>query len=273
MSMKPNDPVRLFVSQDSGPEGYAAFFEETVGDGETPPGGYLYIKDCQAEKIVRHLEIYQRPLNIGEDDIQILWSSDGNKCGVSIWGGMRGVVDLARNKDISLPLEGRESRAITDPEWLKGFEDYLDHRQFIRARQRYWKEMARSHEPSSRTLPEEDTPLATNFILQATGPDELFAVFEDDGKTGYLYLYNVAAKKIVEHLLIYDRSDTVRVFPQDVWVGWSEEGFKCGVAVWNKMRGIIDRIEKRQGRVKLENRGTPGIDDQEWLKGFEYLYS
>ena len=49
---------------------------------------------------------------------------------------------------------------------------------------------------------------------------------------------------------------------------WSEDGTKCGVAIWDKMRGIIDVASDREGRVWLENRDTPGIADREWLKGF-----
>jgi hypothetical protein len=270
MNMKPEDPMRLFVEQEFGPEGYIAFFGDTIGDATTPPGGFLYIKACEEGRIIKHLGIYKRPLVIKENDVQILWSSNGNKCGVSIWGKMRGIINLADGQEISVLLENRESPGITDPEWLSGFEDYLDQDQFIRARQLYWKEMARRYDTNAKITPEQETPLTTNFILYSTGPDDLFAVFEDDGKTGYLYLYNSAEKKPLEHLLIYD---AVKVVPQDIWVGWSENGAKCGVAIWNKMRGIIDRIKKQEGRVKLESRNTPGIDDEEWLNGFEYLYS
>lgn len=273
MDMKSEDPVRLFVAQDSGPEGYVAFFEDTVGHAETPPGGYLYVKDCAAQKITRHLEIYRQQLEINADDVQILWSSDGNKCGVIIWNKMRGIVNIATGQEISVLLENHESPAVTDPEWLKGFEDYLDESQFLRARQRYWKQMVKSYDPTVKTLSEEETPLTTNFVLYATGPDDLFTVFEDDGKTGYLYLYGSATQNIIEHLLIYDRSDKVNVTGQDAFVAWSEDGSKCGVAIWGKMRGVIDRVKKQEGRIKLEGRDTPGIDDQEWLKGFEYLYS
>jgi len=273
MNMKPEDTVRLFIGQESGPEGYVAFFEDTAGDAETPPGGYLYVKDSKADKIVRHLEIYKCTLEIKEGDVQIHWSSDGKKCGVSIWDKMQGIVDLASGQEVSAPLESRESPPITDPEWLNGFEDYLDQDQFIRARQRYWKEIAKGYDPSAKPRAEETTPLKTNFILKATGPDDLFAVFEDDGKTGYLYLYDSTVHKVIEHLLIYDRSERVNIVPQDVYVAWSEDGTKCGVAIWGKMRGIIDRVKKQEGRVKLESRDSPGIGDQEWLKGFEYLYS
>lgn len=273
MGKFPNDPVRVFVGSDSSPEEYDAFFEDTVGDKETPPGGYLYVKKRNTEKIIRHLEIYQAPLEVKEDDIEILWSSDGKKCGISIWGRMRGIINLADGREISIPVESRESPAITDPEWLDGFEYYLDQNQFIRARQRYWKRMAKRFDPSAQINEEDETPIETNFVVNAPGPDELFAVFEDNRETGYLYLYDSKEQRAVEHLLIYDRSEEVNVVVRDLWVGWSDDGAKCGVAVWNKMRGIIDRVKKQEGRIKLESRSTPGIIDPDWLKGFEYLYS
>jgi hypothetical protein len=267
------DPVKVFVANVSGPQEYDAFFEDTVGDKETPPGGYLYVKKRDAEEVVRHLEIYKLPLEVNENDIEIFWSSDGKKCGISIWGRMRGIINIADGREISAPLVGHNSPAISDPDWLKGFDDYLDQNQFIRARQRYWKRMAKHFDPSAQISEEEETPIETNFVFYATGPDDLFAVFEDNSETGYLYLYDCRAQRVFEHLLIYDRSKEVNVVIGDVWVGWSEDGTKCGVAVWNKMRGIIDRVKKVEGRIKLESRRTPGIVDPEWLKGFEYLYS
>jgi hypothetical protein len=48
--------------------------------------------------------------------------------------------------------------------------------------------------------------------------NDLFAVFEDNRETGYLYLYNSKEQRVVEHLLIYDRSEEVNVVVRDVWV-------------------------------------------------------
>jgi len=267
------DPVKIFVPNVSAPKEYEAFFEDTVGDKETPPGGFLYIKERKTGKIVQHLQIYNLPLEVKEDDIEVFWSSNEKKCGVSIWGRMRGIINLANGSELAAPVVSRDSPAIDDPEWLEGFDDYIDRDQFIYARQRYWKRMAKQLDPSIRINEEEVVPVETNFVVYTSGPHGLFAVFEDNGETGYLYLYESKAKRVVEHLLIYDRSEEIDVIARDVWVGWSEEGAKCGVAVWNKMRGIIDRIKNQEGRIKLESRSTPGITDPEWLKGFEYLYS
>src|SRR5438270_6407796 len=85
MSMDTEGAVRIFVGDNAGPEGYVAFFEDTVGEEETPPGGYLYLEDRQREKIVRYLRIYKCQVEIKEEDVQIFWSSDGSKCGVAVW--------------------------------------------------------------------------------------------------------------------------------------------------------------------------------------------
>jgi len=107
------------------------------------------------------------------------------------------------------------------------------------------------------------------FIKEAPGPPGLFGVFEDDGRTGYLYLYEPDGRGIVTHLGIYDRSPDLNVSEEDVEVEWSTDLSKCGVRIWGQMRGIIDLALKREGRVLLENRNTPGIGDSEWLDGFD----
>lgn len=264
----------VFVGDTCGPDQYVAFFEATEGSSEeeTPPGGYLYISDRKDQRIIRHLEIYNDPgLSVHEDDVRIFWSSDGNKCGVAIWGRMRGIINVANGLEMHVPLKGRHSDAITDHEWLSGFENYMDQNQFIHARQRYWKEMVRRYENIESHA--EETMTETNFIQYQKGSDGLFAVFEDDDTTGYLYLYDFQAGSIARHLHLYDRSQKFDVAMQDVEVAWSQEGAKCGVIIFGKMRGIIDRQKERPGRVWMEDRNTPGIADPEWLKGFEYLFS
>jgi hypothetical protein len=105
------------------------------------------------------------------------------------------------------------------------------------------------------------------FIKEAEGPMGVFCVFEDDGETGYLYIYKPNGG-IVRHLHVYDRSILLPIGEQDVRVEWSVDLTKCGVFIWDKMRGIIYLASEREGRVWLENRDTPGIGDLEWLKGF-----
>ena len=107
-----------------------------------------------------------------------------------------------------------------------------------------------------------------DFVVDAEGPSGLFGVFEDDGDTGYLYLYDPNRRQIFQHLHIYDCSPKVEVAPEEVEVMWSREGRKFGVKIWGKMRGIVDVAENREGRVWLEDKESPGIADPEWLKGF-----
>ncbi len=115
----------------------------------------------------------------------------------------------------------------------------------------------------------DDNGIQSNgFVKEAAGPEGVFAVFEDDGETGYLYVYEPGGKEISRHLHIYDRSPRLLIEDRDVQVLWSTDGSKCGVLIWNKMRGIIDLVSGKEGRVWLEDRDTPGVADAEWLEGF-----
>src|SRR5579864_2236648 len=98
---------------------------------------------------------------------------------------------------------------------LRGFNAYLDQSQFLRARQRYWKEVVRRHEPDSHPLPENQTPLETKFMVFAYVASQLFGVFEDDGDTGYLYLYQANEQEVLRHLHVYDRSAVLQVRAED----------------------------------------------------------
>jgi hypothetical protein len=264
----------VFVEDSSGPDRYTGFFEQTDGTEEgTPPGGYLYVSDHFSEQVVGAVEVYRAPLELTEGNVKVFWSTDGTKCGVEIWGRMRGIIDVTTGDQVHVEVSSPQSPAITDPEWLRGFDSYLDHHQFVRVRQRFWKVEAQHCDPEARPLPENETPIETNFIMYEKGPDDLFAVFEDDGHSGYLYLYDSKKGEIAENLHNYDRSVKMNVQPEDVEVVWSDDGHKCAVIIGGKMRGIIDRQKPVPGRVWMEDGNSPGIADEEWLKGFEYLRS
>ena len=110
--------MKVLVADDSGPEEYTCFFED---DGET---GYLYVSDRSERAIIRHLQIYTNSaqLNITKDDVRVVWSSNGKKCGVLIWGEMRGIIDIGKGIEGRAFLESRRSPPIRDAVWLEGFE-------------------------------------------------------------------------------------------------------------------------------------------------------
>jgi len=116
-----DDTVKVFVSDNSGPENYVCFFED---DGET---GYLYVSDRSARKVVKHLQLYAnaQELNVREEDVRVGWASDGLKCGVVIWSGLRGVIDL-ENGDVAAFITSRNTPPLKDPKWLSGFDELLD---------------------------------------------------------------------------------------------------------------------------------------------------
>jgi hypothetical protein len=268
-------PASNFLVQSSfGPGRYVGFFEQTDGsEEETPSGGFLYVSDDCENRIIRAMGIYKTPLHIQENDVRVHWSTNGKKCGVEIWGRMRGIIDLETEDQIHTDVKDPQSPAVTDQKWLAGFDRYLDQHQFIRARQRFWRTEARYRDTRIAFEHEFETPTSTNFLAYERGPDDLFAVFEDDGSSGYLYLYDSKKGEIAEYVHNYDRSAKLLVNFEDVEVAWSEDGQKCGVIILRKMRGIIDRERPSPGRVWMDAYDSPGIADKGWLKGFEYLFS
>lgn len=108
----------------------------------------------------------------------------------------------------------------------------------------------------------------TDFIVDELGPNGLFAVFEDDGETGYLYVYEQDGKGVMKHLKIYSSARKLNVQEGDVQVIWSERGDKCGVVVWGGVRGIIDLAHDQEAASSVDDRQSPPITDPKWLAGF-----
>ena len=94
--------------------GYGAFFEQ---DDAT---GYLYLSD--GEKILFHLHIYNRSekFTVAGSDVNVVWNDVGNRCGVFIFGKLRGVIGM--NGDLCRPACVMKGEGITDPQWTRGFK-------------------------------------------------------------------------------------------------------------------------------------------------------
>jgi hypothetical protein len=253
-----------FTLEVEGPHGVFAVFSEDEG------AGYFFAYKPDEQSVIAQVRVYvcSDHLRVHENDVRVVWSTDRTKCGVVIWGRMRAILDITNGREVCQPIEDRLSPAITDPEWLRGFDSYLDENEFVRARQRYWKDVVHEYEPSAEPVPQDRSPIQTNFILYANHDDKIFAVFEDDGRSGYMYVYSGVVQTVLRSLHVYDRSAVLNVTPRDVSVIWAIGDAKCGVAIWGKMRGVIDLANGGEGRVWMERRDSPGIGDSRWLEGF-----
>lgn len=101
----------------TGIDGYDAFFEQ---DDAT---GYLYLSDQTG--ILHHLHIYNRKpsFTVTEKDVQVIWTDRGDRCGVVIFGKLRGVIGI--NGDMYRPAYVMESDGVEKPEWRRGFDPGL----------------------------------------------------------------------------------------------------------------------------------------------------
>lgn len=122
-----------------------------------------------------------------------------------------------------------------------------------------------SGQKQSKVLPVNDA----EFIVDSTGPNGLVAVFEDDGSTGYLYLYEPNGRGVMRHLHVYNRTTTVHPHDADVEVKWSRDSNRCGVFVWGQLRGVMDVVNGSEERAPIHEANTQGITDERWVAGFD----
>jgi hypothetical protein len=107
-----------------------------------------------------------------------------------------------------------------------------------------------------------------NFIVESENFNGLFGIFEDDGETGYLYLYEPKGEGVIDDLQIYSNSTKAGVKEDDVTVIWSNDLKKCGVKIWGNLYGIIDVETGKKISAKLTDKKSSPITKTETLKDF-----
>ena len=249
-------------------DGLAAIFHDDEGEG------YFFLYWPASREVLQQAQLYATPTipSIRKEDVDIFWSRDEGKAGISVWGRMRAILDVGGQDEEVCLIEIPDSPAIQAPDTVSLFPEYLDRKNFLEARKRYWKSALLEACPD---LPIPDQPtslLEPRFLVAALDSNgKRAAVFEDEGETGYLYVYSVGEAAVQAHVHIYDCSDALQIAKDSVEVLWSTDESKCAVRIWGQLRGIIDLRMRKEGRAWLENRDTPGIDDAEWLRGFELM--
>lgn len=101
-------------------------------------------------------------------------------------------------------------------------------------------------EPSRQEQTGVEGPGDATIFLSAPGPSELFAVFEDDGETGYLYLYRQSAEGgsgVLDAMHVYNKAQCPEVRASDVHLGWNVEQTACWVRVGDVYRQLNLKTE------------------------------
>ena len=121
--------------------------------------------------------------------------------------------------------------------------------------------------------------------MQEEAPGNLVGIFEDDGETGWLYLYDAGTAERGQDAILafapaYNRSADVQPSEDDVWVAWSLDFSKVAVLVRGGPRLIVDDfraiidVKTLQSRHQLyRGPGSSGIHDEQWLYGFEWTWT
>lgn len=243
----------LFWLEAPGPHGLIAVLH---ADEE---GLFFSLYRPDVEKIVAASRI--NDLDVAHDQLfpaQLIWSDDGTLCCAVIGGKARMIADATGPKFVSIGPDAQH--------WRSKFSSLLEEPEFRQARGRYWRSFV--VDPAHDVADPELDVSRSELIVYLRGPSGQFAVFEDDGNTGYLHVHNSATKRIEKHVHLYDRSNVPVVRPEDVSVHWSADQTKCACVIFGEFRGIIDLEKNLEGRVWMQNPGTPGIADEAWLSGF-----
>lgn len=144
------------------------------------------------------------------------------------------------------------------------------------ARERYWKwtgaEIAAGVRDNTFSEPDSKNgtpqPEGEEFIASKRSGDRV-AFFEHDGLTGYLYVFVITSDEVTHYVQVYTCVPNLEVCEADVEVVWSADRTKCGVVIWGEMRGIIDIANDLTGRATISSRLSPGVNNLEWLRGFD----
>jgi len=156
---------------------------------------------------------------------------------------------------------------------MTGERSDLSYEDFVRTRKLYWMQEAKDTDPDLQIPKSEEVELSereSGFIVFAAGRGGVFGVFEDDGETGWFYLYRAEESRIFRCTHVYNR---VRVSPgaDDVDVVWSSDYETCAVAIWAQLHaflGVTNGIEMRQPLLSNE---TYGFNVSDWPNGFRHL--
>jgi hypothetical protein len=105
----------------------------------------------------------------------------------------------------------------------------------------------------------------SGFIKELEGRRGLFAVFEDDGETGYLYIYFPQEQKILFDLNIYTRGSKIQPREDDVELVWTRDYTLCGARVYWKLRGYIDLKKQKRENMYFIKPDDQGINDSIFL--------
>lgn len=106
------------------------------------------------------------------------------------------------------------------------------------------------------------------FVVERGNNEGLFCFFEDEGETGYFYLYEPNGDGIIDHLHIYSYPLDFKITKKDVEVVWSKDNTKCGVKLWGKFFGIFDLASNQKISISVKDKETPPITNPVLLVGF-----
>gem|GEM_PF-1330067 len=147
----------------------------------------------------------------------------------------------------------------------------LGYEEFVRARKAYWHPRGQPSRNGEAAPDSESTSLVqdgSDFMLYSAAPDDIFAVFEDFGGSGWFYLYDSREQKIFKSAYIYSRA-TVAVEEDVIDIGWAADDSCAGLAVWGEFRAFLGVANDVHIEMPVTHANEDGVPSAKWPAGFE----
>jgi hypothetical protein len=124
----------------------------------------------------------------------------------------------------------------------------------------------------------------SGFTIQQEGQEGLVGIFEDDGETGTLYLFDSTLddgdQGILVWIPVYVRSEAFQPSQSDVWVTWSIDFSKVAATVKGQnqspqdcFRPILDARSRQAANRFMREASAEPLRESEWLRGFEWTWT
>jgi hypothetical protein len=97
------------------------------------------------------------------------------------------------------------------------------------------------------------------LILEKLRSDGVAAMFHEDAGEGFFFIYNQDGNKVLQQVQLYSRPTVPQIQEDDVDLFWSQNEETAGVAIWGRMRAIVDLRRKEDEVCLLETPDSPTI--------------
>jgi hypothetical protein len=97
------------------------------------------------------------------------------------------------------------------------------------------------------------------MMIERVRSDGVAAIFHEDEGEGHFFLYRLSSREVLQQIQLYAAPTVPQIREEDVDIFWSRDEVKAGIAVWGRMRAILDISGKFGEACALKTPDSPAI--------------